>query len=80
MGGGGGGQRHLSSPTLPAAQVHELRASPAAAGPRRDEDALPGGGAVSCRREGGPVPAVREQGFRAAHEAQVSASSDAAGS
>ena len=38
----------LRSPALPAAQVHEQRALPAAEVPRRDEDAVSGGGAVSC--------------------------------
>lgn len=40
----------VSAPPLtgPARQVHEQRALPAAEVPRRDEDAVSGGGAVSC--------------------------------
>lgn len=38
----------LRSPALAAAQIHEQRALPAAEVPRRDEDTVSGGGAVSC--------------------------------
>lgn len=38
----------LGSLALPAGQVHEHRPLPAAEVPRGDEDALSGGGAVSC--------------------------------